>query len=330
MGGSSYSDSLYHDRVNARAAAAVPTFKHDDDVRTGKAVSALHPTLDIHGKIREARDSDAHPESTPIGVIFDVTGSMSTVPARMQKKLPQLMGLLLRKNYIRDPQILFGAIGDYEADKVPLQIGQFESGIEMDDNITHIFLEGNGGGTYEESYQNAMYFFAHRTSCDAWEKRGKRGYLFLIGDEMPYKVSKKAELAALIGDGAQSDVPLEQIVKDCLEKWNVFFIIPRGTQHFDDPRLRQRWGELIGHQHVIMLEDPDAVCETIGVAIGLCEGATDADAMHGDLKDVGASHAVIATTRRGLDDLVKHTALARAGTGTLPEKSGRSGKTERL
>ncbi len=330
MGSSHYSDDLFHDRVKARAVADVPTFKHDADVRAGRALNTLHDSLNIHGKIRESRDSAAHPESTPIGVIFDVTGSMRGVPVSMQAKLPQLMGLLLRKGYISDPQILFGAVGDEPNDQVPLQIGQFESGLEMDDNITHIYLEGGGGGTYEESYQNAMYYFAHRTSCDAWEKRGKKGYLFLIGDEMPYPRSTKRELQKLIGDGAQDDVTLEEIVKATLEKWVVFFIIPKGTQHFDDPKLRQRWGDLIGPQNVIMLTTPDAVCETIGLAIGLCEGTATADGMHADLKDVGASHTVVSAATRGLDDLAKSTALAKVGTGTLPEKRERSSKTERL
>lgn len=330
MGSTSYHDDFYHDRAAHRAATGTPTFVHDHAVRSGTAKSALHDTLNIHGKIREARDSKEHPESTPIGVIFDVTGSMAGVPMQMQAKLPQLMGLLLRKAYIKDPQILFGAIGDYFSDRVPLQIGQFESGIEMDDNLTHVYLERGGGGTYEESYQNAMYFFAHRTSCDAWEKRGKKGYLFIIGDEKPYPRSTKDELAKLIGDGAQDDVSLKEIVASVREKWNVFFIIPKGTNHFGDPELRKCWANLLGDQHVIMLEDPDAVCETIGVAIGLCEGTTTGDRMKRDLDDVGTSATIASVTTRGLEGLAKSTALATLGTGSLPEKTERSTATRRL
>lgn len=331
MGYSSYSDDFYKDRVADRKAKGTPTFIHDASVRSGKTKAGVHDSLNIHGKIREARDSKEHPESTPIAVIFDETGSMASVPIMMQQKLPQLMGLLLRKGYIKDPQVLFGAIGDYNnGEAAPLQIGQFESGIEMDDNITHIFLEGSGGGTYEESYQNAMYFMAHRTSCDAWEKRGKKGYLFLIGDEMAYSRSTKAELNALIGDGAQKDATLEEIVEAVKEKWNVFFIIPKGTSHYNDPRLKNFWTDLIGGQNVIMLENPEAVCETIGLAIGLLEGTTTGDDMASDLKDVGASKALIAATVGGLDGLAKSTALMKSGTGSLPEKKERSGKTERL
>ncbi len=331
MGYSSYSDDFYRDRVADRTTKGTPTFIHDHAVRAGKAKAGVHDSLNIHGKIRESRDSKEHPESTPIAVIFDETGSMAEVPRVMQAKLPQLMGLLLRKGYIRDPQVLFGAIGDYvNREAAPLQIGQFESGIEMDDNITHIFLEGSGGGSYEESYQNAMYYMAHRTSCDAWEKRGKKGYLFLIGDEKAYGRSTKAELSELIGDGAQGDATLEDIVAAVKEKWDVFFIIPKGTSHYGDPALEQFWAKHLNPQHVIKLDDPKAVCETIGLAIGLLEGTVTGDGMVGDLKEIGTDAAVVHATTAGLDALAKSTSLAKTGTGDLPEKAGRSDKVERL
>ena len=331
MGYSNYSDDFYKDRVKTRAATGTPTFIHDAAVRTGKSKAGVHDSLNIHGKIREARDSKEHPESTPVAVIFDETGSMAEVPRVMQQKLPQLMGLLLRKGYIRDPQVLFGAIGDYpNREAAPLQIGQFESGIEMDDNITHIFLEGSGGGSYEESYQNALYYMAHRTSCDAWEKRGKKGYLFLIGDEKAYSHSTKVELEALIGDGAQGDVSFEDIIAAVQEKWHVFFIIPKGTSHYADPVLEKFWAQHINPQNVIKLADPTAVCETIGLAIGLLEGTVTGDAMVGDLKEIGADAAVVHATTAGLDALAKSTSLAKTGTGDLPEKAGRSDKVERV
>jgi len=332
MGYSSYSDDFYRDRVDHRAKTGTPTFIHDAAVRSGKSKAGVHDSLNIHGKIREARDSKEHPNSTPIAVIFDETGSMAEVPRVMQDKLPQLMGLLQRKSYIEDPQVLFGAIGDYNnGETAPLQIGQFESGIEMDDNITHIYLEAQGGGSYEESYQNALYFFAHRTKCDAFEKRSKKGYLFLIGDEMAYSRSTKAELEALIGDGAQHDASLEEIVAAVKEKWNVFFIIPKGTSHFGDPVLDNFWKKHLG-QNVIKLEDPAAICETIGLTVGLFEGTVSPDAkdMSKDLKDIGASADIIHVATASVGEIAKN-AIVKVGTGgALPGKKGRSDKTERL
>lgn len=332
MGYSSYSDDFYHDRKATRAATGTPTFIHDAAVRSGKVKAGVHDSLNIKGKIREARDSKEHPNSTPIVVVFDETGSMEEVPKIMQDKLPQLMGLLQRKSYIEDPQVLFGAIGDARnpyGEKAPIQIGQFESGIEMDDNITHIFLEGQGGGTYEESYGLSLYFFAHRTSCDAFEKRGKKGYLFLVGDEMTYSVVTKRELQELIGVSAQDDIPFEDVMAAVKEKWEVFFIIPNMTNHYGDPKLENFWKKHLG-QHVIKLEDPNAICETIGLTVGLFEGTVSPDAMTKDLKDIGASADIIHVATTSVGEIAKN-AIVRVGTGSaLPGKKGRSDKTERL
>ena len=100
---------------------------------------------------------------------------MRDVPRQLQQKLPQLLGLLLRKGYADDPQILFGAIGDATCDRAPLQVGQFESDNRMDDDLSRILLEGGGGGQKTESYELAMYFMARHTVTDCYAKRGKRG-----------------------------------------------------------------------------------------------------------------------------------------------------------
>jgi len=331
MGSSYYSDDYYKDRADHRAATGAPTFAHDAAVKAGTVKAAAHDTLNIKGKIREARDSKEHPNSTPIGIIFDETGSMAEVPVLMQQKLPNLMGLLLRKAYIEDPQILIGAIGDWpNHEKAPLQIGQFESGIEIDDNITNILLEANGGGTHHESYQNALYFFAHRTASDSFEKRGKKGYLFLIGDEMAYPSSTRSEIEELIGVHVQADVPFEEIVAAAKEKWEVFFLIPNGTQHWGDPTIEAFWKKHLG-QNFMRLEDPAAVCEVIGATIGIFEGTTTADTLPKDLKDVGASDSIVATTTSATSAIAADRAIVRAGDGgNFPVDPKRSDKNERL
>ena len=142
-------------------------------------------------RVRESRDSDAHPESHAVAVLFDVTGSMQGVPRILQANLPKLMGLLIRKGYLDHPQILIGAIGDATCDAAPLQVGQFESGIEIEEDLGKLYLEGGGGGHITESYELAMYFMARHTAIDCFEKRGRRGYLFVIGDEIPYPQVKR-------------------------------------------------------------------------------------------------------------------------------------------
>lgn len=335
MGYTSWSDDFYKDRATTRAVTGAPTFAYDSAVKTGTTAFAVHPDLDIRGKVRESRDSADHPESVAIGVVFDVTGSMAEVPVVLQKQLPKLMGMLLRKGYVKDPQVLFSAVGDYNSDRVPLQVGQFESGIEMEDDMTKFVLEGGGGGSYEESYATAMWYFANRTSIDCWEKRGKKGYLFVIGDEKPYPHVTSNEVEALTGVPLQQkSVPVEDIISTLQEKYNVFFVIPVGTSHFHDPVLKTRWVGLLGAQNVIMLEQPETVCEAIGLAIGLCEGTAHPDSMAADLADVGADARATRSVVVGLDALAKSTALApktdSALADFLPASGGRSPTNTRL
>lgn len=327
MGGSRWSDDFYRDREEDRKRTGKSAFAYDEAMKAARTKVA-HPKMSPLKTMRESRDSDAHPNSNAIGVVFDVTGSMGGIPVQLQKKLPQLMGLLLRKNYVQDPQILFGAVGDFRADRVPLQMGQFESGVEMDDDLGRLFLEGGGGGTYEESYELPLYYFARHTSIDCFEKRGKKGYLFLIGDEMPYTVAGKAEIEKIIGDDLPKDLTIEEVIREARTKFNVFFIIPRGASNGADPKLRARWTGLLGEQNVIMLDDPDGVCEAIGIAIGLCEGTVDADSIEDDLKDAGATTVLARTVKAALDPLAKgivHVAKTALGTSTKTE-----GATERL
>src|SRR3954471_13838154 len=108
MGGSRWSDDFYNDREDDRKKTGKSAFAYDARLKADPtAKRAVHDKMDPRGVTRESRDSDAHPSTVAIGVVFDVTGSMGGIPVQLQKKLPQLMGLLERKSYVKDPQILF-------------------------------------------------------------------------------------------------------------------------------------------------------------------------------------------------------------------------------
>jgi hypothetical protein len=237
--------------------------------------------------------------------------------------------MLLRNGYLEHPQVLFGAIGDWHSDEVPMQVGQFESGVEMDDDMGKIYLEGNGGGQNKESYQNAFYLFANKVSTDCFEKRGKKGYLFLIGDEMPYEASLRGEIEDIFGDKVEADLKVDDLLAKCLEKWELFFIIPRGANHGADTAISSRWKQLLG-ERVIMLDDPNAVCETIGTTIGLIEGTTHIDRLHDDLTKVGASTAIATSVAKAVGGVGSGAALAKTGTGKLAERDKPSGKSTRI
>ncbi len=314
MGSSNWSNDFYREREEHRAVTNTPTFDYDAKVRTApKSEQRTHEKLDPKGVVRESRDSVAHPESLAIGVMCDVTGSMSELPEVIQKKLPALMNLLLKNGYVEHPHILFGAVGDEFSDKGSLQVGQFEAGIEMDDDLTRFWLEGNGGGTNHESYQNAIYFFARRTSIDCFEKRGRKGYLFLIGDELPYDQVSKDSIKKLLGVAPETSISTEDIVAEATERYNIFMIIPAGAQNSSDSAIRRRWEQLLGRDHVIVLGDAEAISETIALAIGLTEGRTDLERARTQMQEEGANARMTRTALQAVQNL----AVAKAAVGDV-------------
>ncbi len=319
MGSGRWSTNVYDEHARMKAAAGMSTFDYYDNLRRRHPSNwRVHDTLDPFGvRFRESRDSDEHPNSTAIAILFDVTGSMGAIPITLQRKLPELLGLLLRKGYVAHPQILFGAIGDANCDRVPLQIGQFESDNRMDENLEHIFLEGGGGGQRMETYELAMYFMARHTDIDCWNKRRQKGYLFLIGDEMAYPQVRRRQVKDLIGGGLERDLPTEKLVRELRERYHTFYILPRGACYGGDPQILRSWRRLLGEQ-VLELDDPAAVCETIALSIGLYEGAIDLQAGTDDLRDLGVGEPTLKTVSTALATLPTSLAKARPVGAALP------------
>ena len=302
MGSGRWSSNAYDAAARYRAATGADAFGYDDHVKRSAPRRSwkAHPSLDPYGlTVRESRDSAEHPNSLAIAVLFDVTGSMGRVPRILQAKLPDLFGLLLDRGYTAHPQILFGAVGDATCDRVPLQLGQFESDNRMDDDLGRILLEGGGGGQMTESYELALYAMARHTSLDCYERRGRRGYLFLIGDEMPYGKVKAREIRAVLGEPAQADIPVTEIVAELRRTYHVFYILPDGASYAGNPEVLGVWRGLLG-QNVIELDDLDAVCETIALTVGLGEEAIDLAAGLADLRSIGsAAGTSVARALRG-------------------------------
>ncbi len=317
MGSSRWSTDAYTEAARLRKRTGESDFAYNDATRAaGKW--AVHPTLDPFGvAMRESRDSDAHPRSTAIAVLFDDTGSMGNIPRVFQQKLGELMSVLLLKGYVQDPQILFGAFGDATCDHAPLQIGQFESGVEMDEQLRNILLEGGGGGTNHESYELALYFMARHTSTDCWEKRGRKGYLFLTGDEMAYKLVNHKQVGKLIGAGLQQDIPLRQIIAQVQRRYHLFFIFPRNASHGSDASIQHFWRDLLG-QNVIFLDDERAISETIALTIGLTEDAVNLSEGEEDLSAAGASRKAIQVAAQALHGYTGHKSVMILPASRLP------------
>ena len=285
MGSTSYDKRKAHDSLDPKKVAG--------------------PGSPVEGQnIRESRDSDEHPNATPITVWFDETGSMGNTPRVLQTKLTTLFGLLLRKGYVEDPQILMGAYGDGTCDYVALQAGQFESDNRIDDTLDNIYLEGNGGGNFGESQWLAWYFTAYHTVTDAWEKREKKGYAFFIGDECSLTPDAR-QVEKWVGDKQpmwnveEGEDIAQAVVNDLLEKWEAYvFVIDNHAAA--GQKSVEKYSALFGKERVLVVQDENAIAETIALTIGMTEGVIDLDDGVDDLKDAGVDAATIAKATSAL------------------------------
>lgn len=331
MGHSSWSDDFYKAREDRRAETGESAFKYHEEMRyRPRAERKVHADMNPFGVTRESRDSDEHPNSRAIMVPFDHTGSMGDIPVVLQKKLNKLMGMLTTKGYVDDPQVFFGAIGDARFDKAPVQVGQFESGIEMDDDLGKLMLEGGGGPYGEESYELMLYFAARHTAIDCYEKRGEKGYLFLIGDEEPYSKVNARQVREIFGDDLGQDIPVEQIIQEAKEKYNVFFIVPTGASGGRNSAIYRRWVDLLGQEYVMELDDPEAVCEAIVLAIGLFEGKVDLDEGIVDLEEYGIDRRSVGALTKALAVVAESAVVEADGATALVSKQEAESKIIRL
>ena len=280
MGSGSFSNKKYVDDTTFRRSTGKKDFGYSDDVHSGRA-HGIHESLDpmqIKNGVRESRDSDEHPNSLPIAVFFDVTGSMHWIPEALQKKLVTLMDVVKNAANIADPQILMGAIGDSTCDKFPFQVGQFESDNRFDEQLRNIILEGGGGGQHMESYALAYCFMANHTESDSFEKRGKKGYFFTIGDEAFWPKVSVNDLKTIFNVGSQLDFTMEELAATVRTKWHVFHLHANEGSYRDNPIVLNPWRELLG-ERVIVVEDAKKVCEIIAGLILSIETAQHVDSV---------------------------------------------------
>lgn len=272
-----------------RSFAATARGKSVDDIYTSRN---MNKNLDPKGvKIRESRDSADNPNSTPIIVAIDVTGSMGRIAGALAKEgLGTLFGELLDRKPVSDPHLMFMAVGDASSDSAPLQVSQFEADNRIVEQLTQIFVEGNGGGNMWESYNLPWYFAARHTEHDSLSKRGKRGYLFTVGDELPPHPITKDQIKHFIGDEVESDIETAAILAEAQRMYDVFHVIIAEGSHSgaSESQLREGWGALLD-QHTIWLPDHTKLSEVIVGAIQVREGG-DAPKRFGTVVEAAVKH----------------------------------------
>lgn len=270
MGSGTFDASAY------RAFTSSTVGKKTDEIYTSRGMDSY---LDPKGvKLRESRDSADNPNSTPVIVALDVTGSMGILADVIAREgLGTLFTGILDRKPISDPHVMFMAVGDANCDRAPLQVSQFEADKRIIEQLTKIYLEHGGGGNNFESYNLPWYFAAMHTVHDAMEKRGKRGYLFTVGDEEAPKPLTKAQIAQFIGDTLEADLSTADLLALAQRSYDVYHVVIEEGDYARRAldRVVGSWTTLLG-QHVIRLADHKKLAETIVSAIEVAEGR-DAD-----------------------------------------------------
>jgi hypothetical protein len=217
MGGGQYSLDIARDNRTSSNA---------DAFRSSGATTVraeVHQALNPYGKKREVNNV------TPVVVALDVTRSRGDDTKLMYQKLPQLMGQIELKGYTENPGISFCGIGDAFSDRAPLQVGQFEADNRLDQVLERIWIEEGGGGTGQESYELAAYFYS-RTNCVRLAKGvGKKGYFFFVGDEGFYPKLDRGAVKRIIGDDLEADLDSAEVFRRLQEKFHVFLLYPQKT-----------------------------------------------------------------------------------------------------
>jgi hypothetical protein len=300
MGGGSFDRGVYESERSSRVATKTDDFAYS---KQGRQTGQLHPDLDPRRinskklKKLESCDSEEHPESNAILVTFDVTGSNINRAFEVQKKLPDLMDLL--KKYIKDPQISIAANDDFKVEpEMSTQISEFESDNRIDRHLRNIVLVSDGGGNSGESYDLLLYAAARKTKLDCWLKRKKKGYMFMYADEPLFEKVSKSEVSAVFGDKLQASIPIEDIIEEVRETYNLYLLSTVTPEY----NAAKQYPKLFGQENVFTLQNPSQICYLIANIIGTKEASLSDDQGKNDLVTAGASvrdaDAIIAAVRR--------------------------------
>lgn len=209
----------------------------------------IQPELDPYNVVRECCDSAEHPNTIPVILALDVTGSMGSAAAEVAKKLNEVMTKLYEK--VTDVEFLVMGIGDLAYDSAPIQASQFESDVRIAEQLDKIYFESGGGGNAYESYTGAWYFGLKHTKLDCW-KRGKKGIIITMGDEPLNPYLPHRALSCVTGDKLQGDVETDSLYEAASAKFDIYHLAvdDRETSYnWHEENIKKSFGKYLDEKH---------------------------------------------------------------------------------
>lgn len=282
MGGGSWTTSSYTSYTKTKGiktsclADGTVTLDSSYDVQDLYKARKLDEALDPKGVVRECVDSDEHPNTIPVILALDVTGSMGSALEEVSKKLNAIMTETYKK--VKDVEFLVMGIGDLAYDDAPIQASQFESDIRIVEQLDKVYFERGGGGNQYESYTAAWYFAINQTKLDAW-KRGKKGILITLGDEPlnPY-LPKEALKRATGNETLQGDVETKELYNEVIKKYDVYHFAINDShtcyRYYRDD-IKETWGKYLDNNHLKVVTLNELAAQIVSAIVESSDSVID-------------------------------------------------------
>lgn len=248
MGSGTWSSVAFSDYTSVTKGVTLSAFKTASySAQELYKAREIDPMLSPKNVMRECLDTPEHPNTLPVILALDVTGSMGKAATEVAQKLNDIMTDIYAHNNGTDVEFCVMALGDTYCDHAPIQISQFESDIRIAEQLDKIYFEAGGGGNKSESYSAAWYMGANHTKCDCWN-RGQKGIIITLGDELP-------DPHLINIDRFTGDQPYSMERDDILEMtrryYNVYHIavddIATAWHYYSDRYdAEQAWRDLLG------------------------------------------------------------------------------------
>lgn len=252
MGGGRWNRSTFDDysrRVGRRVSAdgsILGDYSAQEMFKSRQIADVLNP----YGVIRECCDSEEHPETVPVILALDVTGSMGSAAVEVAKRLNTVMTKLYEQT--KDVEFMIMGIGDLAYDRAPIQASQFESDIRIAEQLDKLYFEGGGGGNKYESYTAAWYFALNNTRLDC-HGRGKKGLIITMGDEPLNPYLPKDPLKASLGAGNEKDIETAELYNEVIGKFELYHLAvidPRSCGARYEPDIMKTFGQYFDNEHL--------------------------------------------------------------------------------
>jgi hypothetical protein len=244
----------------------------------------MNKNLDPRGVIRECCNSAEHPDTVPVILALDVTGSMGNACDETASAISQLMKTLYDK--YKDVEIMIMGVGDFECDAAPLQVSQFESDVRVAEQLDQVYMEHGGGGNGWESYTAPWWFGLYKTKLDCFDKQGRKGVIITMGDEplnpdLPKRVLEKYfGKADAEGPGNHEYIyETNALYKEASKKFDIFHIaIDDDADCYDRYKrdIKRSFQPVLGENFKVSTIDglKDTICSCIDASIRNRDGSS--------------------------------------------------------